>query len=108
MKKARRALGTVSRGQTPSFPFSFLLFHSLRLPASPAPRASRLPRRLRPQVDDPVGTLDDIEVVLDDQDGVAQIDEAVNDGQQLADVVKVQPGGRLVQDVERPPRVRLA
>jgi hypothetical protein len=29
---------------------------------------------LRPEIDDPVGAFDDVEVVLDDQDGVALID----------------------------------
>ncbi len=31
---------------------------------------------LRPEVDDPIGGLDDIQVVLDHDDGVARLDEA--------------------------------
>src|SRR6184192_2383585 len=55
---------------------------------------------LRTQVYHPVGGLDDIEVVLDHHDGVALVAQAVQDMQQLLDVVEMQPGGGLVQDVE--------
>ena len=53
------------------------------------------------EVDDPVGFLDDVEVVLDGDDGVAAVDQAVQDVDQLLDVGEVQAGGRLVEDVER-------
>jgi hypothetical protein len=53
------------------------------------------------EVDDPVGLLDDVEVVLDRDDGVAAVDEAVQDVDQLLDVGEVEAGGRLVEDVER-------
>lgn len=53
-----------------------------------------------PQIDDPVGSFDDVQVVLDDDDGVAAIPQLVQHLEQLLDVVKVQPCGRLVQDVE--------
>ena len=46
--------------------------------------------------------------MLDDEDRVAQVHEAVDDAEQLADVVEVQAGGRLVEDVERASGVRLA
>jgi hypothetical protein len=39
--------------------------------------------------------------VLDDQDSVAGFDQCVQHLQQLADIVEMQPGGRLVEDVER-------
>src|SRR5690606_36338033 len=52
-------------------------------------------------VEHPVGGLDDVEVVLDDDDGVAGVDDALQDAQQLADVLEVQARGRLVQDVDR-------
>ena len=55
-----------------------------------------------PEVDDPVGRLDDLEVVLDDEHGVAGVDEVVQHLQQQLDVGEVQAGGRLVQQVERP------
>ena len=55
------------------------------------------------EVDDAVGGLDDVEVVLDDEHGVAAVDEALQHDEQLAHVVEVQAGGRLVEDVERAP-----
>src|SRR6266850_1846116 len=53
------------------------------------------------EVDDPVGLFDDVEVVLDDEHGVAEIDEALQDVEQLSNVVEVEAGGWLVEDVER-------
>ena len=53
------------------------------------------------EVDDPVGLLDHVEVVLDDQDGVAEVGEAIQDVEQFFYVVEVQAGGGLVQNVER-------
>ena len=44
---------------------------------------------------------DHVEIVLDHQHRVAPIDQPVEHGQQLPDVVEVQAGGRLVEDVER-------
>ncbi len=41
-------------------------------PASPSRRSGRLRLPFRPQVDDPVGGFDDVDVVLDDDDGVAR------------------------------------
>ena len=52
------------------------------------------------EVDDPVGVADDVEVVLDDDDGVAEVGEAVQDFEELADVVEVEAGGGLVEEVE--------
>ena len=51
-------------------------------------------------VDDPVGVLDDVEVVLDDDDGVALVDQPLQHLEQLADVLEVQTGRRLVEDVD--------
>ena len=51
----------------------------------------------RAEVNDPVGGLDDIEVVLDDDDGVAVITQPVQYRQQLCDVMEVQAGGGFVQ-----------
>ena len=44
--------------------------------------------------------LDYVEVVLDDQDGVAEVGEAVQDVEEFFYVVEVQAGGGLVQNVE--------
>jgi hypothetical protein len=38
-------------------------------------------------------------VVLDDDDGVAVVDQPVQQGQELVDVGQVEAGGRLVQHV---------
>jgi hypothetical protein len=50
---------------------------------------------------DPVGGLDDLEVVLDHHDGVALVDELVQHLISLATSWKCRPGRRLVEDVER-------
>ena len=53
------------------------------------------------QVDHPVGGLDHVEVVLDHHDRVAVVAQLVQHGEQVLDVVEVQAGGRLVEDVQR-------
>ena len=53
------------------------------------------------QVDDPVGLLDHVEVVLDDQHGIAERNQALQHIEEFAHVVEMQPGGRLVENVER-------
>ena len=54
----------------------------------------------RPEVDDVVGGLDHVEVVLDQHHGVAGVHEAVQRFQQPLDVGQVQARGRLVEDVD--------
>ena len=56
----------------------------------------------RPHVDQPVGSLDDIKVVLDDDHRIPQVGESVQHVEELSYVVEVQPGRRLVQQVQRP------
>src|SRR4051794_12204088 len=60
------------------------------------------------EVDDPVGGLHDVEVVLDDNHGVPLVDQLVQHLEQLLGVLEMQARGRLVEDVERlagrPPR----
>ena len=53
------------------------------------------------EVDELVGGLDHVEVVLDHDHRVALLDQAVEDLEQPLDVGEVQAGGRLVEDVER-------
>ena len=72
-----------------------LLGRSLRHDLT-APSAS-----LRPQVDHPVGPLDDVKVVLDHKHGVARFHEPLEDSQQLPHVGHVEAGRGLVEDVER-------
>src|SRR5690606_23102448 len=57
-----------------------------------------------PPVPHPVGRLDDVQVVFDDQHRIAAVDELVHDLQQHFDVAEMQARGGLVQDVQRAPR----
>ena len=54
-----------------------------------------------PQVDDPVGGLDNLKVVLDDQHGVAGLDKSVQNLEQQLDVGEMEPGRRLVEEIQR-------
>ena len=58
-------------------------------------------------VDDIVGHFDDIEVVLNHDDGVALLDQSVEHTEQYADIFKMQSGGGFVEDVDRPTGVAL-
>ena len=63
--------------------------------------ASAVPA-LGSHVDDVIGSLDDVEVVLDHDGGIAALDKFAQDTGQLGDVVKMEAGGGLVQDVDGP------
>ena len=56
---------------------------------------------VRTEVDDMVGTLDDLHVMLDDEDGVAPFDEGIEGLEQPLDVMEVQTRRRLVEDEQR-------
>ena len=62
---------------------------------------------VRAHVDDPIGGLDDIEVVLDDDDGIAVVTQPVQHVEQQLNVGEVQTGGWLVEDVKRTAGVAL-
>ena len=51
-------------------------------------------------VDDPVAGGDDVDVVLDDDDGVAGVDQAIELRDEALDVGRMESGGGLVEDVE--------
>src|ERR1019366_2503314 len=53
------------------------------------------------EVEEIVGGADDVGVVLDDEDGVAEVAEGVHDADELGGVSGVQADGGLVEDVER-------
>ena len=55
----------------------------------------------RAKVDQPVGRLDDVEVVFDHDDGVAFVAQPVEHIEQLCDIMEVQTRGGLIEDVER-------
>src|SRR4051794_15297088 len=73
----------------------------LRLSGGDDPSA--LLAALRAEVDDVVGGLDHVQVVLDHHDAVALLDETVEHLEQALDVGEVQSRRRLVEDVERAP-----
>ena len=52
------------------------------------------------QVEDPIGVADDVEVVLDDDDGVAKVGEAVENFEKFAHVVEVEASGGLVEEIK--------
>ena len=58
---------------------------------------------LRPQINNPVRHLDHIEVVFDHHHRIALVDQPVQHFEEFADVFEMQPGGRLIEDVERLP-----
>src|SRR6266508_4052982 len=51
------------------------------------------------EVDDPVGRADHVEVVLDDDDRVSLFRQRAKNGKQLLDVVEVETGRRLVEQI---------
>lgn len=58
------------------------------------------------EVDQVVGGGDHLQVVLDDEDGVAQIAQAAQNLDQAVGVARVQPDGRLVEDVQHAGQLR--
>lgn len=53
----------------------------------------------RPEVNDPVGLFNDVEMMLDDEHGIAESDESLENIEKLANVVEVQAGGGFIQNV---------
>jgi hypothetical protein len=53
-----------------------------------------------PEINHPIGGFDHVEVVLDDHDGVAACDQSLKDLKEDAYVVKVQAGGRFIEQEE--------
>src|SRR5690554_7901738 len=51
----------------------------------------------RADVDQPIGRLDNIQVVFDDEQGVAGVDQFAKRLQQDMDVMKVKPGSRFIK-----------
>src|SRR5207253_3234646 len=55
----------------------------------------------RSQVDHPIGSFDDIHIVLDNKDCMAGVHEPVQHSQEFLHVVEVKTGSRLIHDVEK-------
>ncbi len=51
------------------------------------------------EIDDPVSIANYIEIVFDDDDGVAEVGQPVKNIEQFLDIVEVQTGGGLVKQV---------
>ena len=54
----------------------------------------------RAEIDDVIGGLDDLQIVLDHDYRVALLDQGLQHFQKLADIIEVQAGGRLVQNID--------
>lgn len=52
------------------------------------------------EIEDPIGGFDDVEVMLDDEEGVTGIDEFLEDGEEVLDVGEMETGGGFVEDEE--------
>jgi hypothetical protein len=52
-------------------------------------------------VEQPVGALNHVEVVLNDEHGIAQLNQLVEGAEQLSDVLEMEARGGFVEDVER-------
>ena len=56
----------------------------------------------RPEVNNPVGRFYYIEIMLDDKQSIARFAQFEKDFEQFGNVVKVEAGCRLIQNVKRP------
>src|ERR1700757_5221218 len=59
---------------------------------------------LWPQVDDPIRRLNHLEVMLNDDQSVSLVPKLYEDVEQLADICKMKPGSRFIQDIHRASR----
>src|SRR5581483_6327264 len=62
----------------------------------------------RTKIDDPIRVSNHVQIVFDDDDRIAEIGQPMQDFEQLANVVEVQSGGRLVQQIECSPGLAFA
>ena len=56
----------------------------------------------RAHVDDPVGATDQVQVVLNDENGCSPLDEVLEHVDEDLHVIRMQADGRLVEDEQRP------
>jgi hypothetical protein len=52
------------------------------------------------QIEDPVGALDDIEMMLDHEHGMPSLDQPLETIQEALDISQVQPGRGFIQNIE--------
>jgi hypothetical protein len=53
------------------------------------------------EIDDPISLFDDVQMMLDDEYGVAKRDQALQHIEEFADIIKMQAGGGFVENVQR-------
>lgn len=75
--------------------------HSATVSGVPETVISPPPLPPSAEIDNPVGSFNHIEVVLNHHDGIALIAQLVQHFQQLLDIGEVQTGGRLIEDIQR-------
>jgi hypothetical protein len=80
---------------------SFYFCHLLR--CARGNEVSTCRTALRAQVDDPVGSFDQVKVVLDDDHTIARLHQALEQDQQAGGIGRVKPRSRFVQQVEDAP-----
>ena len=56
---------------------------------------------LRAHINHPIGSLYDLQIVLNDNDGIPSINKFMQNLQQLFDIIKMKSGRRLIQNVNR-------
>lgn len=61
---------------------------------------------LGPEIDNPVSRLDYVKIVLDDDDRVAHVDQAIEHLEKLADVVEMEPGRWFIENIDGSPSAR--
>ncbi len=74
--------------------------------SSGVPRATNCPPSspaFRAEIDDPVGAFDHLEIVLDYDDRIPCVDQALKQPHEQRDIVEMQAGGRFVEDEEIAP-----
>ena len=56
----------------------------------------------RTQIDDPIGELDHVQIMLDQHQRVSLLEQAIENFRQLSDILQMKAGRRLVQHVHLP------
>ena len=78
----------------------FMIFHHFLRRASNNDAAAVV-STFRSQIDYPIGGLDNIHIVLNYDDRIPRVDQAMQNVQKFFHIVKMQSGGRLIQNIER-------
>ena len=95
----RQAHRDVVVGERPAGVGARMALHVFR-GAGADDRTAALPA-FRPEVDQPVGSADHVEIVFDDDQRVTGVEQLAERAHQLGDVVEMQAGGGLVEHEER-------